>query len=106
ADDGSLRMFVGERRELPYGVPARPGVRVQEQAVPPGSETHPGVVAAAHSGVLLFDQARVGKTAPHDLERLVAGAVVDDDRLMVANALEAAFDPLRRIECDHNDGNV
>ena len=99
-------MLVGKRSELFYRVPDRPRIRVEQQEIAPRGEAHPRVVAAAHPAVLLFDHARVGKAAPHDLQRLVLRPVVDDDRLVASDALEATLDPLRRIESYDYDGNV
>ena len=105
-DDGRIRVLVGEPRQLRDAVAGDPGIRVQQQEVAAGGEPHPGVVAAAHADVLLLDHARFREPPPDDLQRLVGRAVVDHDRLVTAHALEAALDPLRRVEGDDDDGDV
>jgi len=88
-------MLIRKPGELLGAVADQPGIRVEQQEVAAGGKPHPSVVAAAHAEVLLLDHVCLGKPSPNELNRPVGRPVVDHDRFVIANALEAALDPLR-----------
>ncbi len=98
-------MRVGERGEPVDGVPDDPGVRVQEQEVVARCDSHPGVVPATHADVRLLDHPGLREPLPDELERAVRRAVVDDDRLVAPDALEAALEPRQPVQRDDDDGD-
>src|SRR5437764_954040 len=83
----------------------RPGRRAPSSP-PAGSNAHARVRAGAEAGVPLLDQPRLREAAAHELERPVGRAVVDDDRLVGAHALETTLDPGQRVVGDDDDGDV
>src|SRR5439155_27361498 len=99
-------MLVREPRQLLDTVAHHPGVRVEQQEVAAGGEPHPGVVAAAHTDVLLLDHARFGEARANDLDGPGRRTVVYDDRLVAAHALESAVDPGLGVEGDDDGGVV
>src|SRR5213079_200539 len=70
--------------------------RLADAAVPAGGEP----------GVLLLDQARFRESLAYERHGPVARAVVDDDRLAAAHALEAALDPRQPVVGHDDRGHV
>src|SRR5207248_7527577 len=62
----------------------------------------PFVPAGREAAVLLLDDDRAEPA--RDLDGAVARAVVDDDRLVAADALEAALEVLGRVVRNHYNG--
>ncbi len=108
ADDGSLRMLVGEGDQLLQRAVLQPGVRVQEQVVATRGGAHPGVRASSEPAVLLLDDPRGRKALANELQRSVGRAVVDDDHLGAGSleALQRALDPGERVVGDDDGRDV
>ena len=106
ADHRRLRMRVGVPDEAPERPLGHPGVGVQDQEVAARRDRHARVPAGGEPQVLLLDHPRVGKELANDVDRAVAGAVVDDDRLLAADAVEALLDPGQRVVGDDDGAGV
>ena len=104
-DDRGLRVRLGEGGELLDRVADGPGVRVEKQEIAARGHAHARVRAGAEAGVPLLDQPRLREAAAHELERPVGRAVVDDDRLVPAHALEAPLQPGQRVVGDDDDAD-
>ena len=98
--------LVGEGDEPGERALGQPGVGVQDQEVAAGRGRHARVPAGGEPEVLLLDQRASGKLLAHDVDRPVGGAVVDDDDLLAAHALEALLDPRQRVVGDDDDARV
>ena len=105
-DDRGVRALVGEGDEPAQRALGQPRVRVQDQEVAARRLLDPTVPAGGQADVLLLDHARVRELLADDVGAAVAGAVVDDDDLLAAHALEAALDPRQRVVGDDDDGRV
>ena len=92
-DDRRLGMLVGEGDQLLDRVAGHPGVGVEQEEVAAPRDAHAGVVARAHAQVVLLDEPRVRKALAHELAAPVGRAVVDHDRLVAGDGLEAALEP-------------
>ena len=61
---------------------------------------------AAEPEVLLLDEPDRRKLLAHERDRPVRRAVVDDDRLVARDALEALLEPRQRVVRDDDDRHV
>src|SRR5258708_5348999 len=99
-------MRVGERHERVERAVVEPGVRVEQQHIPPVGALDACVPAGGKATVLLLDELNIGKTLAHERDGAVARAVVDDDRLDVAHARERLLDPRQRVVRHDHDRRV
>jgi hypothetical protein len=106
ADDGRLGIRVGvpdQAAERPLG---QPGIRVQDQEIASGRDRHAGIPPGCEPEVPLLDHPCCRKAFPDHFHRAVVRAVVDDDRLLVADALEALLDPGQGVVGDDDGAGV
>jgi hypothetical protein len=82
-------MLVGERNEPVERALGQPSVGVQDQRVTAGGDRQARVPAGPEPAVLALEEPHLGKELADDVDRPVGGAVVDDDRLHTAHALQA-----------------
>ena len=105
-DDRGVRVLVGEGDEPAQRALGQPRVRVQDQEVAARRGLHAAVPAGREADVLLLDHACLGQLLADDVRAAVGRAVVDDDHLLSAHALEAALDPGERVVRDDDDARV
>src|SRR3954452_1039563 len=73
---------------------------------PPAGRGSPRIPAGGEPLVVLLDDNDLGKTPAHEAHRPVARAVVDDDRLDAAHALERVLEPRQRVVRHDYDARV
>ena len=106
ADDRGLGVLLGEGDEPLERAGREPRVRVQDQRVRLGEGRHAGIPAGGEAEVLLLDQLHVGEAGPDEVDRAVGRAVVDDDGLDTAHALEALLQPGQRVVGDDDNAGL
>ena len=105
-DDGGARVRLAELDQPVDRVADYPGVSVQDQEPAAARFAHPAVPAGREAPILLLDEPRFREAIANELERPVRRAVVDDDGLVAAHALETALHVRQRVQRHHDDGHV
>ena len=103
-DERDPRVPVGRVHQLLGSVAEEPGVCVQDEHVLAGGLRDASVPARRESPVLRLDERDGGEPLADELDRAVARAVVDDDRLEGGDALEALLEPGQRVVGDDDAG--
>src|SRR2546430_123519 len=83
----------------------KPRVGVQQQDVAARGPRDAGVPAVREASVLLLYDRHLGEPLPHERDGAVTRAVIDQDRLMSAHALERLLEPGQSVvgDDDHRD---
>ena len=98
-------MLLGVREQRLDGVAGDPRVGVQEQDEAARGGLDAAVPAGGETEIRLLHEPHVGKPLADELDRAVRRPVVDDDRLVLGDAVQAALEPWERVVRHDDDRN-